>query len=169
MPEYFLSPVAFTSEEANALILMESFVNGFADRSIQTHYSAALNKVRSVLRYHQKERLEALHETIKFQLPAALHNDFAHLADLQRAISSNIIVELEYRNQAGQISTRRAEPIGLIFYAFSWHLIAWCHLRHEYRDFKVARISKLHVLQQPFLKWDHMAIADYMKLLPVQY
>ncbi|HTN18244.1 MAG TPA: HTH domain-containing protein, partial [Chitinophagaceae bacterium] len=45
---YFLSPVAFTTEEANALLLMENLAMGFSDRSIQQHYSAALRKVKSV-------------------------------------------------------------------------------------------------------------------------
>src|SRR5215213_11860846 len=35
---YFVPPVSFTSEEANALLLMEFMVEGFADRSIYTHY-----------------------------------------------------------------------------------------------------------------------------------
>src|SRR5262245_30576982 len=35
---YFLPPVSFSTEEANALLLSESLVYGFADRSIQTHY-----------------------------------------------------------------------------------------------------------------------------------
>ena len=38
---YFLPPVSFTSEEANALQLMETMVKGFADKSIYTHYSSA--------------------------------------------------------------------------------------------------------------------------------
>src|SRR5688572_5782294 len=36
---YFLPPVSFSSEEANALVLSEALVYGFADRSIQKHYS----------------------------------------------------------------------------------------------------------------------------------
>ena len=31
VPGYFLAPVAFTSEEANALLLSESLVSGFTD------------------------------------------------------------------------------------------------------------------------------------------
>ena len=45
MQGYFLPPVSFTSEEANALLLMEYLVPGFADKSIHTHYSTALSKV----------------------------------------------------------------------------------------------------------------------------
>src|SRR3954467_3697642 len=40
---YFLPPVSFTSEEANAFLLMEAMVAGSADKSIQIHYAAALN------------------------------------------------------------------------------------------------------------------------------
>src|SRR5437868_15167126 len=47
---YFLPPVAFSSEEANDLLLMEQVVKGFADKSIRIHYSNALNKIKAVLR-----------------------------------------------------------------------------------------------------------------------
>jgi predicted DNA-binding transcriptional regulator YafY len=41
---YFLPPVSFTSDEANALLLMEAVAYGFGDRSTQAHYSTALNR-----------------------------------------------------------------------------------------------------------------------------
>src|SRR5688572_6257305 len=47
---YFLSPVAFTTEEANALLLSESLVAGFADKTIRTHFGTALSKVKTVLK-----------------------------------------------------------------------------------------------------------------------
>ncbi len=55
---YFLPPVAFTTEEANALLLVETLARSFSDRSIHGHYASALQKVRSVLRTAQKENLE---------------------------------------------------------------------------------------------------------------
>lgn len=112
---FFLPPVSFSAEEANALLLMETMVYGFADKSVGHHYSAALNKIKAVLRTRQKEELD------------------------------------------------------LIFYAFSWHLIAWCHLRGEYRDFKVSRIMEVRNLQRPFSVPNHMELKDYLKNLPVAY
>jgi predicted DNA-binding transcriptional regulator YafY len=166
---YFLPPVSFSNEEANALLLMESMVAGFTDRSIQKHYSAALNKIKSVMRAPQKEKLESLNNQIRLQLPGKMLNDFEYLSVLQEAISSKKLLELEYRNNNNEISKRMTEPIGLIFYAFSWHLIAWCQMRQDYRDFKVARILRVKCTDQPFTKHDHMALNDYMKLLPVNY
>ncbi len=166
---YFLPPIAFNSDEANALLLMERFLVGFADQSINTHYTTALNKVKAVLRHHQKEKLETLNESIKLQLPDRLKNDFEYLSILQNAISAKCIIEIDYKNNKSEVSTREVEPIGLIFYAFSWHLIAWCHLRKEYRDFKVNNIRGVRTTDIPFKQSNHIPLSDYMKLLPVNY
>ena len=166
---YFLPPISFNNEEANALVLMERFLNGFADRSIQKHYISALNKVKNVMRSQQKEQLEFLNDNIKLQIPARLSNDFEYLSTIQNAIAKRLILKIDYEKENGQHSCREVEPIGLVFYAFSWHLIAWCHLRKDYRDFKVSRIKKLLDMQIPFRKSDHVPLAEFMKKLPVDY
>jgi predicted DNA-binding transcriptional regulator YafY len=166
---YFLPPVSLTSEEANALLLSESLVYGFADKSIQTHYSNALSKVKAVLRTSQKEKLDLLDNSIRMQMHPNLTLNFEYLSTLQNSIAGKTIIEIEYKNQKEEMSKRQLEPIGLIFYAFSWHLIAWCHARNDYRDFKVARIIRLRDTQTPFSNSNHISINDYMKLLPVNY
>lgn len=166
---YFLPPVSFSTEEANALLLIESLVYGFADRSIQTHYSNALNKVKAVLRGPQKEKLELLNETIKLQTPPCFTLNFEYLSALQNAIAGKTIIEIDYKNNKEEVSKRQAEPIGLVFYALSWHLIAWCHTRRDYRDFKVSRILRLRNTDLPFRQPSHIALDSYMKLLPVNY
>ena len=148
---------------------MARFLEGFADKSIGTHYNAALNKVKNVLRTAQKDKLESLNEHIKLQLPERLKNDFEYLTDLQNAISAKCIVEMDYKNNKGEVSQRKVEAIGLIFYAFSWHLIAWCHLRNEYRDFKLTNIISVKCTEVPFQKPEHMHVSEYMKILPVNF
>lgn len=166
---YFLSPVSFTSEEANALLLMETMVRSFADSSISAHYSNALNKIKSVLKGQQKEKLEELNKNIRLQVPERFATNSGHLSVLQNCISSKCMIELDYKNNNGETSKRLIEPIGLIFYAFGWHLIAWCHLREEYRDFKVQRIQNVRETGMPFKKERHIELNDYMKELPVNY
>jgi predicted DNA-binding transcriptional regulator YafY len=166
---YFLPPVSFSSDEANALLLMESFVSGFADKSIQTHYSTALHKVKAVLRSSQKDKLEILHNNMRWQLPARINNDYEYLSVLQEAIASAHIIEVDYKNNKEETSKRKVEPIGLVFYAFSWHLISWCHKRQDYRDFKVSRILKIYNTGLPFTKHNHIDLNEYMKQLPVSY
>lgn len=166
---YFLPPVSFSSEEANAMLLMESLVAGFADKSIGKHYSNALNKIKSVLRSGEKERLENLDHQIRFQIPECFHKNYEYLAGLQNAIASRQVINIEYQNKNNEVSKREVEPIGLIFYAFNWHLVGWCHMRNDYRDFKVSNILRLRNTFLPFRKADHIELNDYMEKLPVNY
>lgn len=166
---YFLPPVSFTEEEAAALLLMEPATNSFADRSIQKLYGSALTKIKGVLKSAAKEKIELMDNTIRFQTPERFVNDFEYLSQLQGAITSKTIIELHYKNLKEEVSLRCIEPIGLIFYAFSWHLIGWCHVREDYRDFKVSRIQKIRSLEKPFTKEEHIQLGDYMKELPVTW
>lgn len=166
---YFLPPVLFTNDEANALLLTESLVKGFSDKSIREHYSNAMDKIKAGLKQVDKDKLESMQDTIGFQLPARLDNDFEYLSMLQSAISNRRIISIEYKNNKEEVSKRELEPIGLIFYAFSWHLIAWCHHRNAYRDFKVTRIIQVKDTALPFKKSKHIPLAEYMKELPVNY
>ncbi len=166
---YFLPPVSFSTEEANALLLVEALVNGFTDQSIQKHYATALDKVKAVLRGHQKEKLELLNEKIRFQKPECYNLSFEYLPLLQNAIAEKTIIEIEYKNNKEEVSRRKVEPIGLIFYAFNWHIIGWCHQRRDYRDFRVSRIIRLTNTAQPFRKATHIELNEYMKEIPVDY
>lgn len=166
---YFLPPVSFNMDEANALLLVESLVNGFADNSIRSHYSSALTKVKAVLKASQKEKLETMNQHIKLQVPERLSFNYEYLSLIQNAISDKQMIELDYKNAKEEISKRQVEPIGLIFYAFSWHLIAWCHFRNQYRDFNLTRIICLKNPEKSFLKTEHMPLSDYMSMLPVNF
>lgn len=169
MNEFFLPPVSFTTDEASALMLMEHLVNVFGDKSIQKHYSSALSKINAVLRGPQKETLESLNSQIKTQFPACIVPGYEYLTSIQQAITARTMLELDYTNTNNIASKRKVEPIGLIFYALNWHLIAWCHSRKEYRDFRVSRIKQLRCLQTPFTITEHIPLAEYMKELPVAY
>jgi predicted DNA-binding transcriptional regulator YafY len=166
---YFLQPVSFSTNEANALLLMESIVSAFSDRSIQQHYSTALTKIKSVLRSSQKDAVEKLSENIKLQVPVCWVANSDYLSKIQQAISSQKILEIGYTNKQEEVSKRKMEPIGLIFYAFSWHLIGWCHNKKDYRDFRVSRILHLNCTEENFTIQKHKPLDDYMKLLPVNY
>jgi len=159
---YFLPPVSFTPEEANALLLMEKMALSFGDRSIHAHYTTALHKVKAVLRSKEKDRFEQLNNRIRTHVPEQFSGNFEYLATLQSAISERHIIEVEYRNNNGIASLRRLEAIGLIFYGAAWHIIAWCHLRNEYRDFKVVRIGRLTDTGIPFKKEQHLSLNDYI-------
>jgi predicted DNA-binding transcriptional regulator YafY len=169
LPGYFLPPVTFTETEANALLLMENLAYAFGDKSIKDQYSSALTKIKNALRHEQRDQIEALSKNIKWQFPDCINREFEYLSILQTALSKKHIVVIEYKNNKSEVSKREIEPIGLVFYAFGWHLIGWCHKRRDYRDFKVERIITLKNSNEPFVISDHKNISDYMTELPVKF
>lgn len=162
---YFLPPVSFTADEANALVLMETLAEKFGDISIKKHYGSALFKIKSVMKSGQKETTEHLHSQIKIYIPPDETRQFDYLSSIQTAITDKILLKIEYTNNQKEKSIREIEPIGLTFYGLEWHVIAWCWLRKEYRDFKVSRISKLSNQQVEFKKKKHIDINEYIKSL----
>jgi predicted DNA-binding transcriptional regulator YafY len=166
MQGYFFPPVSFTQQEANALILLESIAKKFGDASIQKHYTSALNKVKTMLKGAEKEKADFIESRIRpAAFPLMSDGDFSYLADIQDAIIAKKILKIVYTNSQAQQSSREIEAIGLTFYGFNWHLIAWCWKRSEYRDFKVARINSLDNTHQPFRKNNHPSIDAYVKSL----
>ena len=167
VPGYFTPPVSFSIEEANALLLSQTLVGGFTDQTIQQEFSSAMTKIRSVLRQTDKEKLSILESGIKMQLPRRLDLEFDYLSGIQRAITEQVQIKIGYENLKQEVSERQVEPIGLVFYAFSWHMIAYCHLRKDYRDFKITRIRTLSLTQEAFKVKKHISLGEYE--LPVDY
>ncbi|RZK87647.1 MAG: YafY family transcriptional regulator, partial [Hymenobacter sp.] len=147
---YFLPQVSFTSEEASALLLLETLGATLTDRSIQPLVVAALHKVRAVLRPPDQARLAQLASGIQLAVPEYQEHHTQYLAPLQAAIAGRQVLELGYRDKEGHVTRRRVEPIGLVFYNFAWHLVGWCQLRQAYRQFRVARVQKLTATTLPF-------------------
>jgi predicted DNA-binding transcriptional regulator YafY len=159
---YFLPPVAFTSAEANALVLLEALAATLADASIQAHCATALSKVKAVLRERERERLEQFTSRIQLHVPEYFRGPVDYLATLQTALAERRVVEMAYCDKNGQSSRRLVEPIGLAFYNFAWHVVGWCQLRRAYRDFKVARIRQLTATSNPFSQAEHLLLTEYI-------
>jgi predicted DNA-binding transcriptional regulator YafY len=167
---YFLPPVSLTAEEANALALTEPLVVRFADKEVAKHVGTALNKIKMALGGQQREEFENIQaKTAHFVPEEYMHMMPAtnFLTVIQHAIVQKNILRIEYANAQEEVSSREVEPIGLTFYSLNWHMIAWCHLRQAYRDFRTSRILRLNASLEPFRIKGHVSLNDYLKDLEV--
>lgn len=57
---------------------------------------------------------------------------------------------------------RDVEPLGLVFYLDQWHLIGWCRLRGDVRDFRVDRIHAVEVSNEPAPPRPDFDLAGYV-------
>lgn len=162
---YFSPPLSFTIAETNALILMASLSEKFADKSINENCQHALTKLRAVLKYGDKEKAELISSNISVWTSENEYSTNQYISAIQKSIVEKTILEIEYTDNNNLKSVRELEPIGLTFYSNQWHLIAWCWKRKGYRDFKIKMISKLIETYHPFKKNEHFSLNQYIQQL----
>jgi predicted DNA-binding transcriptional regulator YafY len=166
---YHLPPVMFTPEEAGSLIVAGKLVNSFSDDSIKTYYNLAVDKIKSVLPISHKDFIEQIDKHIHI-----MHNSFRvtdefsnnYITTIQKAVSDKKCLEIEYFSKYKQEKSNRIiEPLGLCFYGYQWHLISYCRLRKDYRDFRLDRIKSLEIFEDCNLKAESFSIRNYFNAL----
>ena len=145
---YKLPPVMFTREEVIALITAEKLLVKLADESSGKSYRLAMDKIRSVLKTSEKEYLENMETNIEViaSRPQRYHPLVIDpLQTIIAAISAKEVLSLTYLPAYEDTPCERdIEPVGVFYLDHFWHLIAWCRLRNDYRDFRFDRMQNLH-------------------------
>ncbi len=168
MDGYTVAPVQFTEKQANALITAQHLVNKSNDSSFSNDFQEALTKIKSVFKSSVLEKSELLNKKIH-----VFDNQYENissnaLSELQLAITHFNYVEINYRKADDpNISFRKIEPCAIFSTYQKWILIAWCHLRKDYRAFRVDRIQHFKILQENF-EDRKFKIQDYFKDCPYE-
>ncbi|MDQ8203735.1 YafY family protein [Pelagicoccus sp. SDUM812003] len=152
MKGYLLPPIMFSEEEAAALGTAAMALSKTSDPSLDATMQTALMKIRAALPEPQRRRLERVEQSVVFgwngygEKPV---KQVARLVDLQRSLAESKALRIDYQTGGrGEVTTREIEPLGLVHYLEYWHLIAWCGLREDYRDFRLDRIQKVEQLDR---------------------
>jgi predicted DNA-binding transcriptional regulator YafY len=159
---YRIPPVMFTREEASTFLAAEKLVQKFTDADTFRHYQEALYKIKAVLRGEEKDHLNSLYEHVEILESSFLPKSQTagnHLPLLLQNISTKSVLEMEYfANHNQETTQRKIEPVGIFLDGSVWYLLAYCHLRTDYRTFRIDRIKKLktgvlkHKKEHPPLK-----------------
>lgn len=143
---YRLPPVMFTKEEATAFLTAEKFVEKMTDKSTAEHHKSAMYKIRAILKTAEKNLLEDIDSKIEvLRSHSQLRVDNKdHIQALLNSIAHRNILRIDYfANHSQENTVREIEPVGIFYKDAYWHLIAYCHLRDAYRDFRVDRIKRI--------------------------
>jgi hypothetical protein len=70
----------------------------------------------------------------------------AVLTAIRRAVRLQVVYQ---SMSSAEPSQRIVAPHGVAFDGFRWHVRAYCHMRHEFRDFVMARMLEVEVLEEP--------------------
>lgn len=162
---YHLPPVMFNRTEAAALLTGEKLMEQHSDHSNRQQFSSAMQKIRAVLRGSDKDFLESLDENIAVLRSRREDSEFPNrfLSDIQDALARQRVLSIEYYSfYSDSVSRREVEPIGIFHMNSSWHLIGYCRLRKDYRDFRADRIKSLSPTEHSFDKTSRITLQQYI-------
>ncbi|MFD2602722.1 helix-turn-helix transcriptional regulator [Flavobacterium suzhouense] len=147
---YRLPPVMFTQEEAIAFVTAEKLMGKFTDSALNTNFSSAMYKIKAVLRGTEKDLVENLEEQILVIERPKNSTPPANILDvLLKSIAEKKVVKMIYKAFGNDNSERHIEPIGVFHEHENWYTIGFCHLRQEYRQFRLDRVIEIKLTDQP--------------------
>lgn len=172
MKGYFLPPLSFTTDEATMLILGSDLMAQSFDAQYRSAALAASRKIENVLPEKLRDEVRYLQDSIRFVTTDAIQSptESEKLLQLRRAILQRNTIRFRYftRHPSSSASTeihsevptedhpspsqssREADPYGLVHFFNAWHIIAYCHLRKDIRNFRLDRMDDLVLLPKTF-------------------
>lgn len=163
MEGYRLPPVMFTKEEVGSFVAAEKLMQKFVDKSLGNYYESAMMKLKSVLRGREKDWISALESQILVDPTNKLFNDSLPnaLETLFESIAEKRQVFLKYQALNSETPSERfVEPVGIYHESGFWYVLAFCHLRNDYRQFRTDRMLAIKSTQHNFTR-DHITLDEY--------
>ncbi len=171
---YQLPPLMLSAREAATLLVGTEFMKLQSDASLRQDSDAVALKIRTVLPREIREYVDRLRENTVLD-PYWLHT-VDHAADegspdssgswykLSEAVASSRKVIMEYYVPSrDEVTKRRVDPLGLVYYTDHWNLIAFDHLRESVRNFRLDRIKALHVLTEKFSRPTGFSLSEHLR------
>jgi predicted DNA-binding transcriptional regulator YafY len=159
MEGYFLPPLSFSTDEATMLLLGGDFMARQFDAQYRAAAQSAGRKIAGVLPEKLRAEVHELRESIHFpgEGISARPAEAAKLQQLRRAIITRSTIRFRYTTRYGhdephQPHHREADPYAIANVGGTWHLSAYCHLRHGVRHFRLERMDDLSLLERHFTR-----------------
>jgi predicted DNA-binding transcriptional regulator YafY len=147
-PGFTLPPLMFSPEELEALVLGSRWVAARADdKRLGIAAQQALSKIGAVLPPALRDGID---NATLLVAPRFLDTKSVDPGLIREAIRLERKLAIDYRNEAGETSTRTIWPICIAFFESVRIVTAWCELRDDFRSFRIDRIATLQSLEQRY-------------------
>lgn len=143
-----LLPLSFDNDELEALVLGLREVQAVGDPVLAGAAGNALTKLRARLPASQAHRLE--HAVLTAHRYYPLPEPGIDVTRLRQATWDERTIAFDYTDVNGAQTTRTVDPLCVVYMQASHCLLAWCHLRRDFRAFRLDRMANLSLTGASF-------------------
>ncbi len=146
-----LPPIYLTTEELTALVMARNFLGDISGRALGKEIGEISQKLKKVLnRFVGDEK--TVDDALSFRVVTHAPAPGEIIKPVLGACLTHRRIRFTYFSPAhNQSDERTVDPYHLLNYMGSWHLIGHCHLREALRDFNLARMRDVQILDEEFV------------------
>jgi predicted DNA-binding transcriptional regulator YafY len=162
-PGYKLPPLMFTDDEALAVTLGLLAARRLGLAAAAPAVEGALAKLDRVLPEVVRDQVQAVQETVAFDVPpVASSPDAGTMSAFSVAARQCRRLRLLYQSLHGT-TERDVDPYGLVYRKGAWYAVGWCHLRSALRVFRLDRVQRVATLDETFELPDDFDARQYVQ------
>lgn len=158
-----LPPLGFEDDELEALVLGLRDVSVIGDPALAKAAKSALAKLTARVPPRQAHRLQhAILDARRFVRPDPPRID---VAALRAATWDEETIGFSYTDRKGAASHREVDPLGIVYMQETSMLMSWCHLRRDFRVFRLDRMDDLTRTGRSFRPRRVPMLRDYTAII----
>lgn len=162
---YELPPIWFREDELLALCLALRLASTLPDLKLKKSLYELLKKFLAFRLLDSAPSLADIKEKVSVKNVEYYKVDETIFRKVVGALFRSSPLKISYYTpHKHEVTERTIQPLHLFCYMGSWHLIAFCTLKNELRDFALSRIRNMEILSQPLqLPKTLPPIKDYIR------
>lgn len=165
MPKYKVDKTVFSAADLSAILTGLSNLSGVMRGN---EFVNALAKVKSFIPAERTEEIELKANQVCIDLsPWIGSRDTQHNLDIiKAALQDHRLISFEYLAHRGIKTARVVEPYQLVLKSGHWYFRGYCHIRNDFRLFRLSRISGLQMENENFTpRDDQRPVFDFVEML----
>lgn len=149
MQNYKVDSKVFSTADLSAILMGLSSLSNMIQGNELVN---ALAKVKSFIPADRAKDIELKANQISIDLSPWMvnRNIQPYLEIIKTALQESKLLSFEYADRFGNKTVRTAEPYQLVLKGNNWYWQGYCHIRNDFRLFKLSRISNLQLQKEYF-------------------
>lgn len=165
MQKYKIDKNVFSTADLSAILMG---LSSLSDMIRGNELINALAKVKSFIPADKANDIELKANQICIDLSSWIgnQNTQSYLEIIKTALQDCRLVFFEYIAHHGKKTVRTVEPYQLVLKSGHWYFQGYCHIRNDFRLFRLSRISNLQIKEEKFTPRNYQKpILDFEKIL----
>lgn len=147
---FSLPLIYLSSEELSSLLIARKFLQDISERYIGEEISSVVQKITAILQKHMADG-NMIDDALSFQLIEYSPTPEEVFKLVLEGCLKRRSLMFTYSSPAyDKVTMRTVDPYHLLNYMGTWHLIAYCHMRRDIRNFVFNRMNNLTIQDRTF-------------------